>query len=39
MFSEELLNISWEETTGRIARATAADVKRALGKQHLDVAD
>jgi len=39
MFSDELLNINWEETTERIAHKTAEDVRRALGKQHCDVND
>ena len=34
MFSDELKNISWDETTERIARMTDADVRRALGKSH-----
>ena len=29
MFSDELKNISWEETTERIARMTDNDVRRA----------
>ena len=39
MFSEELKNISWDETTERIARMTDADVRRALAKNHLEVSD
>ena len=39
MFSDELLNISWEETTERISKKTDLDVRRALGKQHCDVED
>ena len=39
MFSDELKNISWDETTERIARMTDADVRRALGKSHCDVND
>ena len=39
MFSEELNNISWEETTERIAGMTDADVRRALGKSRCDVDD
>ena len=39
MFSDELKNISWDETTARIASKTDADVRRALGKSHCDVDD
>ena len=39
MFSDELKNISWQETTERIAAMTDADVRRALGKSHCDVND
>lgn len=39
MFSDELLNIDWDETTHRIYSKTDADVRRALGKQHCDVDD
>ena len=39
MFSEELDQISWEETTERIARKTAGDVRRALSKSHCDIED
>ena len=39
MFSEELLKISWDETTKRIAGMTENDVRRALAKQHCDVND
>ncbi len=39
MFSDELLNISWDETTERIARMDDDDVRRALAKRHLDVSD
>ncbi|MCD8290193.1 MAG: 2-iminoacetate synthase ThiH [Prevotella sp.] len=39
MFSDELLKISWDETTERIANANDSDVRRALAKQHLDVND
>lgn len=39
MFSEELLNISWEETTERIAQMTENDVRRALAKEHCNVND
>lgn len=39
MFSDELLNYSWEETTAAIATKTEADVVRALQKEHCDVDD
>ena len=39
MFSDELLNYNWDETTEAIAAKTAADVERALAKTRLDVAD
>ena len=39
MFSDELKNISWQETTRRIASMTASDVERALRKEHCDVTD
>lgn len=39
MFSEELLKISWDGTTERIARMTDTDVRRALAKEHRDVND
>ena len=39
MFSDELLNYSWEETTAAIAAKTEADVVRALQKEHCDVDD
>ncbi|MBQ7526452.1 MAG: 2-iminoacetate synthase ThiH, partial [Bacteroidaceae bacterium] len=39
MFSDELKNISWEETTERIARMKDADVRRALAKSRCDVGD
>lgn len=39
MFSEELLNISWDGVTERIAAMTDADVRRALAKERLDVDD
>lgn len=39
MFSEELKNISWEETTRQIYNKTELDVQRALTKEHLDVDD
>ena len=39
MFSDELLNIDWEETTERIAGKSDSDVRRALGREHCDVDD
>ena len=39
MFSDIIKNISWDETTARIAAKTAADVERALRKEHCDVED
>lgn len=39
MFSEELLKISWDATTERIAQMTGIDVRRALAKEHCDVND
>ena len=39
MFSDELLNYNWDETTEAIATKTAADVERALAKTRLDVDD
>ncbi|MEG1545850.1 MAG: 2-iminoacetate synthase ThiH [Bacteroides sp.] len=39
MFSEELEQISWSDTTKAINSKTEADVQRALGKEHLDVND
>ena len=39
MFSDELKNISWDETTQRIASMTDADVRRALSKSRCDVND
>ena len=39
MFSDELLKISWDDTTRRIASMTEADVRRALAKEHCDVND
>ncbi len=39
MFSEELAKYDWEETTQRIAGKTAADVERAICKQHLTLDD
>ncbi len=39
MFSDELSKVSWEETTRKIETKTADDVRRALGKEHLDLED
>ncbi len=39
MFSDELLNISWDATTERIKGMQDSDVRRALGNRHLDVSD
>ncbi len=39
MFSEYLLDVSWDETTERIAAKREADVRRALAKAHCDVED
>ncbi|MBP3745167.1 MAG: 2-iminoacetate synthase ThiH, partial [Prevotella sp.] len=39
MFSDELKNISWEQTTERIASKTDSDVRRALSKRRCDVDD
>ncbi len=39
MFSDELLKISWDGTTERIASMQESDVRRALAKQHLNVDD
>ena len=39
MFSEDLLKISWEETTELIAGMTDTDVRRALAKEHCSVDD
>lgn len=39
MFSEELEKIGWEETKALIYSQTEADVRRALGKERLTVAD
>lgn len=39
MFSDELSNISWEDTTEKIASMKDSDVRRALVKPHLDVND
>ena len=39
MFSEELKQYDWEETTRQIATKTTADVLRALGKSHCNIED
>ena len=39
MFSDELLNYDWDETTRRIASMTAANVEAALAKDRLSVDD
>ena len=39
MFSDELLKISWEETTEKIYNKTEADVLRALAKPKCDIDD
>ena len=39
MFSEQLSQISWEQTTAQIAAKTDADVRIALGKKRLSVDD
>lgn len=39
MFSEELANHNWEETTQKILSRRPADVEGALGKEHLTVDD
>ena len=39
MFSDELLNYNWDETTEAIAAKTPTDVERALAKTRLDVDD
>lgn len=39
MFSEELKNYDWEETTARIQAKTADDVRRALAKRRCDLDD
>lgn len=39
MFYDELKKYNWQETTDRIAAMTAADVERALVKEHLDITD
>ncbi len=39
MFSEELKNYDWEETTARIQAKTADDVRRALARRRCDLDD
>lgn len=39
MFSDELEQISWDETTKKILSKTDADVRRALSREHCDVDD
>lgn len=39
MFSEELSNYSWQETTEQIRSKRPADVEAALGRDHLSVED
>ena len=39
MYSEEIKNYSWEETTKRIYAMTDTDVRRALAKEHCTVDD
>lgn len=39
MFSDELLNVSWNETAARIRDKSAADVRRALAKTHRNIDD
>lgn len=39
MFSDELLNYDWDDTTRRIAAKTAADVETALAKENLTIED
>ncbi len=39
MFYDELKKYDWNETTARIAAKTAADVERALVREHLDIDD
>ena len=39
MFSDELENIAWEETTRDIYNKTDNDVRRALSKERLDIED
>lgn len=39
MFSDELKNVSWQETTERIMSMSDADVRRALSKNRCDLDD
>ncbi len=39
MFSDELLKVSWKDTTAAIMSKTDADVRRALSKEHCDLDD
>ena len=39
MFSDELAQISWDDTTARILAKTDADVRRALCKERCDIDD
>ena len=39
MFSDELNNIDWDETTQKIYSSTDNDVRRALSKAHCNVDD
>ncbi|MDE5625731.1 MAG: 2-iminoacetate synthase ThiH, partial [Muribaculaceae bacterium] len=39
MFSEELKNYDWEETTAAIMSKTAADVETALSRKHPGIDD
>ena len=39
MFSEELKQYDWDETTQQIASKTDRDVRRALSKSHCDIDD
>ena len=39
MFYDEIQKISWEETTEKIYKKTADDVRRALRKERCDVED
>ncbi|MDE6478829.1 MAG: 2-iminoacetate synthase ThiH [Muribaculaceae bacterium] len=39
MFSEELANYDWEETTAKIMAMTSVEVERAISKKRLDISD
>ena len=39
MFSDEIINIPWDETTQKIMNKTSKDVERALRKNRCDVED